>query len=382
MPVSNPPQAFSNPTVSAITLAVVALTDGATINTDASLGNTFSVTLGGNRTIANPTNPRDGQRLSYQLRQDATGSRTVTWGSAFRFGRLIPTPGLTQTAAKTDLITFQYNAIDGKWDCVEVMLAEGIFTIVTFSYTGAAQTWLVPAGVTSVIVDAYGAQGAPGQSGHNGTGGSGGRTKCTLVTVPGETLQVNVGGASTTYAGGFNGGGTGTTAGKSGGGGGASDVRRGAYALLDRLVVAGGGGGGGDNVSGSNNGGSGGSGGGTVGTGGSNSGDVAFGGGGGTQSAGGGGGANYNFLGGGSSTGGVLGIGGVGGGAGGTGGAEGGNGGGGYYGGGGGGGCGTNANAASAGAGGGSGLSTGVEETLGTGVRTGNGVVTIAYNAS
>ena len=32
-------------------------------------------------------------------------------------------------------------------------------TTVTFNYTGAAQTWTVPAGVTSITVDAYGAKG-------------------------------------------------------------------------------------------------------------------------------------------------------------------------------------------------------------------------------
>ncbi len=32
-------------------------------------------------------------------------------------------------------------------------------SMVTFSYTGADQTWTVPAGVTAVRVDAFGAQG-------------------------------------------------------------------------------------------------------------------------------------------------------------------------------------------------------------------------------
>src|SRR6476659_5756926 len=34
----------------------------------------------------------------------------------------------------------------------------------TFNYTGGEQTWIVPAGVTSVTVDVYGAQGGGGFS--------------------------------------------------------------------------------------------------------------------------------------------------------------------------------------------------------------------------
>ena len=96
---------------------VIALPDGATINTDASLGATFTVTLGGNRTIANPTNPTHGQKIVYRLKQDGTGNRTVTWGSAFRFVNGTP-PTLSTVGTKTDYIGFIYNATDGKWDHV------------------------------------------------------------------------------------------------------------------------------------------------------------------------------------------------------------------------------------------------------------------------
>lgn len=93
---------------------VVALTDQATITVDASLGNDFRVTLGGNRTIANPTNPVDGQSIEFQLTQDGTGSRTVTWSSAYNFG----TPGqptLTTTVSKTDIVGFKYNTTKTQW---------------------------------------------------------------------------------------------------------------------------------------------------------------------------------------------------------------------------------------------------------------------------
>jgi hypothetical protein len=103
-----------------ITTGVVALTDAATVNTDASLGNVFTITLnvaGASRTFAAPTNAVDGQKLMYRIKQDATGSRTISWNAAFRFsGGTAPT--LTTTASKTDYIGFAYNGTDSKWDQV------------------------------------------------------------------------------------------------------------------------------------------------------------------------------------------------------------------------------------------------------------------------
>lgn len=95
-----------------------ALTDAATIATDAALANHFTVTLGGNRTLGNPTNPTAGQRVIWQIRQDGTGSRTLAFGTAFRFGTLIPTITLTTVINKTDYIAAIYNGTDSKWDIV------------------------------------------------------------------------------------------------------------------------------------------------------------------------------------------------------------------------------------------------------------------------
>lgn len=100
--------------------AVFVLTDATSITTDASLGNLATVTLGGNRTMANPTNPTSGQKLIYRILQDGTGSRTLTWGAAFRFGVDIPQPTLTTTPNKTDYLAFAYNAASSTWDCVGV----------------------------------------------------------------------------------------------------------------------------------------------------------------------------------------------------------------------------------------------------------------------
>lgn len=104
----------------------VALTDGATINTDASLGYTmgctYTVTLGGNRTIANPTNLVNGQRIVFRLKQDGTGGRTVTWDTKYRFSTDIPQPTLSTTASYIDFVAFIYNSTDDKLDVVGVNL--------------------------------------------------------------------------------------------------------------------------------------------------------------------------------------------------------------------------------------------------------------------
>ena len=93
----------------------VTLTDGANIATDASLGNQFRVTLVGNRTLDNPTNPTDGQKVIWEFIQDGTGSRTITLGSKFTFGTDITSVTLTTTASKRDFMGAVYNLAADKW---------------------------------------------------------------------------------------------------------------------------------------------------------------------------------------------------------------------------------------------------------------------------
>ncbi|NBV14360.1 MAG: hypothetical protein EBS07_09880, partial [Sphingobacteriia bacterium] len=110
----------------------------------------------------------------------------------------------------------------------------------TFNYTGSAQTFVVPTGVTSLTVEAWGAKG--GNSGY--TGANGGYTRGTITVTPGQTINVYVGGQGALPAGGWNGGGNGgSTSTVGAGGGGASDIRIGGSALADRVMVAAGGGG-------------------------------------------------------------------------------------------------------------------------------------------
>jgi hypothetical protein len=84
---------------------ITALTDGATITPDFADSNNFSVTLGGNRTLANPTSLTAGQSGCIWITQDGTGSRTLAYGSYWDFtGGTAPT--LTTTAAAVDCLVY------------------------------------------------------------------------------------------------------------------------------------------------------------------------------------------------------------------------------------------------------------------------------------
>jgi hypothetical protein len=117
----------------------------------------------------------------------------------------------------------------------------------TFSYTGAEQTFIVPAGVERLTVLARGGQGCCPVREYivsSDTPGFPGRVYAVIRVHPGEKLYVFVAGAGAFGQGGFNGGGAGgSDPYKGAGGGGATDVRRGGDSLKDRIIVSAGGGG-------------------------------------------------------------------------------------------------------------------------------------------
>ncbi len=96
----------------------VALTDGATVATDATAGQAFSWTIGGNRTLSNPTGGIDGQQLLWRIRQDATGSRLLTLDSAFRLNNTVPNVLLSTASGAVDYLVARYVAADSAWDVV------------------------------------------------------------------------------------------------------------------------------------------------------------------------------------------------------------------------------------------------------------------------
>jgi len=85
--------------------AVVSLTDAATIAVDMGTFINAQVTLGGNRTLGAPSNPKVGQSGFIRIIQDGTGSRTLAyhanWG--FSFG---VDPVLSTTPGATDILYY------------------------------------------------------------------------------------------------------------------------------------------------------------------------------------------------------------------------------------------------------------------------------------
>ncbi len=86
------------------------LADGATVTPDMDSSNNFRLTLGGNRTLANPINQVEGQSGVFVIRQDATGSRTLTFGSNFKFpGGIAPT--LSTSADAMDVVMYEVESV-------------------------------------------------------------------------------------------------------------------------------------------------------------------------------------------------------------------------------------------------------------------------------
>ncbi len=90
------------------------LTDAATVTPDFNAGLNFEWTIGGARTLANPSNTKAGQSGTIKIVQDATGGRVITYGNNWRFPGGSATGGLLSTAANAiDVIAYTV-ATDGK----------------------------------------------------------------------------------------------------------------------------------------------------------------------------------------------------------------------------------------------------------------------------
>ena len=83
----------------------VAVTDAPTVTLDFNTAFDFVLVLGGNRTLANPTNVKMGQKGILYLAQDSTGGRSVTWGTNWKFpGGVKPT--LSAASGALDMISY------------------------------------------------------------------------------------------------------------------------------------------------------------------------------------------------------------------------------------------------------------------------------------
>jgi hypothetical protein len=83
-PISSSTQAALNTKADAYSPVAVAF--ASTITADASISRHFRITATGNFTLGNPTNLDDGDKLIFEVRQDASGGRVPTLGSMFNTG--------------------------------------------------------------------------------------------------------------------------------------------------------------------------------------------------------------------------------------------------------------------------------------------------------
>jgi hypothetical protein len=90
-----------------------------TINVDAKYGDMFDITLTGNATLANPTNPVNGKTLRWRISQDSTGGRTITLGNKFNIPSSASSPLPWSTSPnKMDILAATYHAGRDKWDVI------------------------------------------------------------------------------------------------------------------------------------------------------------------------------------------------------------------------------------------------------------------------
>lgn len=96
-------QPLTNPTVTNYTETAYTANSSTAITLALTNGTVQIITLTGNATITMPTAAL-GKSFIILLRQDATGSRTVTWSTVNWAGGTAPT--VTSTASKQDIYSF------------------------------------------------------------------------------------------------------------------------------------------------------------------------------------------------------------------------------------------------------------------------------------
>ncbi|NTW32423.1 MAG: hypothetical protein HGB12_07340 [Bacteroidetes bacterium] len=159
-----------------------------------------------------------------------TAPYTYAWNSS-PFDNLSSTNVDHPTAPINSNNTYSLTVTDANTCTASNSMVLSVPNTNTFNFTGALQTFIIPAGITCVRIEAWGA----------GPGGLGGYINGVKTVAPGNVLNIYAGGTN-----GYNGGGTG-----GGTGGGASDVRIGGTALGNRIIVGGGAGGSGGYAGGS-----------------------------------------------------------------------------------------------------------------------------------
>lgn len=178
---------LTNKTLTNFANTTQALTDGATVNWDTSLGAWATWTIGGNRTLAAPTNLKAGGRYTILLTQDGTGGRLVTWNAVFKglYGATMPQPN----AAAGSVTIFNFES-DAGTNLYLVNLGKQqtrqVFT------SGTSATYTTPAGATRINIRIAGGASSGSVGGNAQTSGNAG----TATTF--GALTANGGGATST----------------------------------------------------------------------------------------------------------------------------------------------------------------------------------------
>ena len=97
---------------------IVSLACGPVVYTDASRGGHCRLTATEDFTLTDPHNAADGQRLIWEITQDAVGSRKMTLDKKFAFGTDLTAAVLSTAPHKKDFLTAIYNAPLDKWHVV------------------------------------------------------------------------------------------------------------------------------------------------------------------------------------------------------------------------------------------------------------------------
>lgn len=100
--------------------AVVAQADASVITVNAQAGNQFRTVLTGNHQLGTPANPSVGQKIIYELVQDSTGGRTVSFSGGFNFLPGLPEADIILTSAPgaRNYLMVSYDSTAGLWDCL------------------------------------------------------------------------------------------------------------------------------------------------------------------------------------------------------------------------------------------------------------------------
>jgi hypothetical protein len=119
--LSSAPMTSTGQMSTSLEVAVIPLTDAATITLDASLGNTFTVTIGGNRLFAAPTNPSNGQKIILKIKQDGTGGWVPSFAAVWNFGADLSGLSLSTAANAVDYLGAIYNSDSTSWDVISIV---------------------------------------------------------------------------------------------------------------------------------------------------------------------------------------------------------------------------------------------------------------------